>query len=146
MEKNNSNFIIIGISILLICAIGFGCFIIGRTYQRADPRAENKLIKAGRINNEIGNEQRRTIQGITGSIEIIERIRRITEETNSVIGEFRLVNRGSIDILDEIEERNRYLENYIRSVSVILSDYYSNNGNEIIPPYIKLLAAKSYVF
>ena len=129
---------IIPVALISICAVAsVVAFIFGGSNNRADGRTGSELSAAAEYNRTIAEEQRRTLDGITDSqngiersIEALERIRGITEETDSTLAELRELNRGSSNISAAIRAEAYLLADYFWCISNIVNDYFDNLGSE----------------
>ena len=139
MEKNTIRAVVFIFTAFVIgCAVASVVAIIfGGSNNRADGRTGSELSTAAEYNRTITEEQRRTLDGITDSqggvgrsIEALERIRGITEETDSALTELRELNRGSNNISAAIRAEAYLLADYYRCIGNIVNDYFNNMGSE----------------
>ena len=132
-ELDKKGFIIFSIVVLFFFALGWAtCYFIGGTNTRTHPRTQRQLEDARRVNAELRAEQLRDAERNRRAIELAEGIRGISEETDRIIGELRVANRRSGDILKAIEQEVDVLENYLRFTSSIVDDYFNTvYGDEV---------------
>ena len=131
MEKINKHFIVFLIAVfIIICTVAMVTYFIGRAHNRANEGTGLQLGDAAELNRTITDEQRRNLDRVERSVDALERIRGITEETNSALAELGMVNRGSGNISATIREEAYLLADYLYSVSDITSDFFDNIGIE----------------
>jgi DNA integrity scanning protein DisA with diadenylate cyclase activity len=121
------------IIICFVCFVvgaGVGALVVSGANKGTNERAATELDAAAGVNQQVRVEQQSTLDGVSRSIDALERIGSITQEANSTLGELGASNRRSTSILEQIEAELDVLENYLRGVSSVLSDYNRGDGSE----------------
>ena len=128
---------IIAAFILIVCTAAVVAYFVGRAHPAAGGRAGRELEAAADLNRAIAGEQQFAVGEVRYSREQLEaslgslaEIRRITQETNSSLGELGGLNRRSGDISTQIRTEANLLANYLRGVSNILGDIPDPMGSE----------------
>jgi len=121
--EKKTNIVVIVIYIIVTVALCVGSYLLGRSHSGTDSGTGRELSEAARVNQQLGAEQQRTV-------EVIERIRGITEETDSSLRELGEANRRASDISAQIRAEAVVLANYFRSVSDIVNNYTDNMRGE----------------
>ena len=120
IDKNSGIIVLVGFSIML-AAVGMVAYNIGRAHKGTNAGVGQELGAAAGTYRELTTEQRT-------NLELVERIRSITEETNIAYGKLGELNRGSSNISAQIRAEAELLENYYRSIRGILGDNADNLG------------------
>ena len=130
MEKKNKYFFAFIISMFILGFLS-GSLVLNWAYSRTAKRTGSKLDTAIELNREITDEQRRELERNQRAIATIENLGRKFKETDSTLGELRMVNRGSSDILQAIRAEINILENFFWDTGDELYNYHNHDGSEL---------------